>query len=59
MKTYQIRHDPVRERRGLKSWAVFEDVSEDFNKGVSQHYTMQEALQAKASLEAEPRELNR
>lgn len=51
MKTYSIRHDPVREKRGLKSWGVFEQVSEDFVRGISQHNTMQEALAAKARLE--------
>lgn len=53
MKTYQIRHDPVRQRKGLKSWAVFEEVAPDFNRGISQHETMEEALKAKAALEAE------
>lgn len=51
MKTYTIRQDPVRDRKGLKSWGVFEEVSADFQKGVSQHFTMQEALTAKAALE--------
>jgi hypothetical protein len=53
MKTYQIRHDPVREKKGLKSWAVFEEVAPDFNRGVSQHNTLEEALKAKATLEAQ------
>ncbi len=51
MKKYTIRHDPVREKKGLKSWAVFEEVSPDFSRGVSQHATMQEALAAKVKLE--------
>jgi hypothetical protein len=48
---YTIRHDPVREKKGLKSWGVFEQVSDDFARGVSQHSTMQEALTAKSQLE--------
>ena len=51
MKTYTIRQDPVRAKKGLKSWGVFEQVAPDFNKGVSQHETLQEALVAKARLE--------
>jgi hypothetical protein len=51
MKTYTIRHDPICERKGLKSWAVFEQVEADFQKGVAQFHTMQEALAAKATLE--------
>lgn len=51
-KKYEIRHDPVRERKGLRSWAVFEVVDESFSRGISAHYTMQEALKAKAQLEA-------
>lgn len=53
MKTYTIRHDPAREKKGLKSWGVFEQVSADFQRGISQHNTMQEALQAKAALDAQ------
>ena len=51
MKTYSIRQDPVRQRKGLKSWGVFEQVSPDFWQGVAQFYTMQEALAAKKALE--------
>jgi hypothetical protein len=51
MKTYTIRHDPVRERKGLKSWGVFERVSDGFERGLSQHSTFGEALAAKAALE--------
>ena len=51
MKKYTIRHDPAREKKGLKSWAVFEEVAPDFSRGVSQHATMQEALAAKVKLE--------
>jgi hypothetical protein len=55
---FVIRHDLVRERKGLKSWGVFEDVGDDFSKGISQHATFQEAIAAKAVLEedAEQRE---
>jgi hypothetical protein len=48
---FSIRHDPVREKKGLKSWGVFENVSPDFAQGISQHSTLQEALSAKADLE--------
>jgi hypothetical protein len=51
MSKYVIRHDPIREKKGLKSWGVFEEVSGDFSKGLSQHFTLQEALKAKALLE--------
>jgi hypothetical protein len=51
MKTYIIKQDPVRHRKGLKSWAVFEEVAPDFRKGISAFYTMQEALKAKVELE--------
>lgn len=51
MTNYTIRHDPVREKKGLNSWGVFEEVSEDFKRGVSQHATLQEALSAKAELD--------
>lgn len=53
MKTYVIRHDPVREKKGMKSWGVFEQVSADFQKGISDHWSMQEALDAKSKLEKE------
>jgi hypothetical protein len=53
MKKYVIRHDPVREKKGLRSWGVFEEVEPDFQKGISQHATMQEALAAKMKLETE------
>lgn len=33
VKTYTIRHDPIRERKGLKPWAVFEQVEPDFREG--------------------------
>ncbi len=51
MKTYIIKQDPMRHRKGLKSWAVFEEVAPDFRKGVAAFYTMHEALKAKADLE--------
>lgn len=51
-KVYIVRHDPVRERRGLKSWAVFEVIDPEFSQGISDHHTLHEALAAKAALEA-------
>lgn len=51
-KKYEIRHDPVREQKGLKSWGVFELVDNGFSRGISAHETLQEALKAKAALEA-------
>ena len=52
-KRFTIRQDPTRARKGLKSWAVFEEVSSDFSRGVSQHYTLEEAITAKVLLEKE------
>lgn len=51
-KKYEIRHDPVREQKGLKSWGVFELVDDGFSRGISAHETLQEALKAKAAMEA-------
>ena len=52
MKTYEIRHDPVRAKKGLKPWAIFEKMDAGFNRGISQHSTLEEALKQKAALEA-------
>jgi hypothetical protein len=49
-KTYTIRQDPTREKKGLKSWGAFEQGSADFQKGISQFRTIQEALAAKTAL---------
>lgn len=51
--TYTIRYSKVRDQRGLKPWAVFEQIEEGFARAVSDHQTEDEAKAAKAALEKE------
>lgn len=52
-KQYEIRHDKVRERRGLKSWGLFEFVEPGFSRGIAAYHTEAEALAAKAEKETQ------
>jgi hypothetical protein len=48
---YEVRHNKARERRGLKSYAVFEIMDEGFSRGVSDHWTREDAEAAKHQYE--------
>jgi hypothetical protein len=50
-KTYELRHDPDRKRKGLAAWAVFEIVDGVSEHVVCRHTSLQDALQTKAALE--------
>lgn len=52
MAKYIIINNSAREKRGMKSWGVFEIQSPSFRRCVSEHWTEKEAIEAKLALEA-------
>lgn len=51
MVSYEIKYNRARDRRGLKPYAVFEIVDAEFSRGVSDHWTREDAEAAKSQLE--------